>query len=102
TLVQAAPFSFFVGSTTAGLAYYNANVKGAMSACTGCHSDFSDYVSLKTHLATPSLYEGGVSTDNQIYDKPRGIPSHGGGVRCSSGSVSPCSLFPSWWTAEFN
>ncbi len=87
--------------TTAGRDYYNANVKGAMGGCTGCHN--VDYETQYYSMISPSPAKGATKINNQLVNKPSlsNGAMHGGGKLCGSVNASPCSVFQQWWTIEF-
>lgn len=101
TLFQAGPYSFFVGQTAAGKAYFDSTVRPAVASCNGCHnSTWSDYFTAKSALSHPSKFEGGTASDNSLIRAPSGLDGHGGGNVCRGGS--PCTTFSTWWGLEFN
>jgi hypothetical protein len=85
----------------AGRDYYNANVRGALNGCAGCHT--ISYEQQFYSLIAPSPAEGGSATDNQLLNKPAQTnnTSHGGGLRCNGINASPCNVIRQWWTIEF-
>ncbi len=93
------PSSFFVGSTAAGMSYYNSTVQPSLaSACGNCHGP--NYIVDKARMALPSKFSGGSGTNNNLYRKGMGLDGHGAGNRCGSGP--PCTLINTWWGLEFN
>lgn len=87
--------------TAAGRAYYEANVRGRLSGCAGCHT--VSYEQQFYSLIAPSPVEGGTATNNQLINKPaqaNGV-SHGGDQRCNGVNASPCSEIQQWWRTEF-
>lgn len=87
--------------SAAGRSYYEANVKGRLSGCAGCHT--VSYEQQFYSMIAPSPSEGGTATNNQLLNKAAQAngTSHGGGQRCSSVSASPCAEIQQWWRTEF-
>jgi hypothetical protein len=101
-LIGGAAFTFTsYAFTKAGRDYYEANVKGQLAQCAGCHT--VSYEQQYYSMIAPSPAQGGTATNNQLINKPsqtNGV-SHGGGQRCTSANAAPCTQFQQWWKLEF-
>jgi hypothetical protein len=94
------PFTSW-GFTTAGRAYYTANIQSQLSQCSGCHT--ISYEQQYYSLIAPAPNQGGTATDNELINKPSetNTTTHGGGLKCATPNSSPCKEFQAWWAIEF-
>lgn len=100
TLIESVPYDFIAYTlSVAGRAFYDANVKSAVTGCAGCHT-----LSYEQHfyaMVSPAPSQGGTANNNVLINKAgtRNGTAHSGGNRCNGGN--PCTVFEQWWAMEF-